>query len=142
RQQKCLIHLVRDINDELWDNPFDAQLERFAAAVRDLLVPILQDVQRYGLKARHLHKHEVRVDHFYRDEIEAGPTASEVTTRFKDRFRRYNGSMLRFPQEDSIPRNNNTGERALRHLAVQPKISGVIRDNHFSRPATMRIPGL
>ena len=84
RQQKCLIHLVRDINDELWDNPFDSQLEGFAAAVRDLLVPILQDVQRYGLKARHLHKHKVRVDRFYRDEIETGRCSSEVTMRFKD----------------------------------------------------------
>ena len=27
RQQKCLIHLVRDINDELWDNPFDTRLK-------------------------------------------------------------------------------------------------------------------
>ena len=62
RQQKCLIHLVRDINDELWNNPFDSQLEAFAAAVKGLLVPILQDVQRYGLKARHLHKHKASVD--------------------------------------------------------------------------------
>jgi hypothetical protein len=61
-------------------------LERFAAAVRDLLVPILQDVQRYGLKARNLHKHKVRVDRFYRDEIGTGAIMSEVTRRFKDRF--------------------------------------------------------
>jgi hypothetical protein len=133
RQQKCLIHLVRDINDELWDNPFDSQLERFAAAVRDLLVPILQDVQRYGLKARHLHKHKVRVDRFYRDHIEAGSTMSEATTRFKDRFRRYKDSMFLFLEEDSIPWNNNTGERALRHLAVQRKISGFFFKSFASR---------
>jgi hypothetical protein len=53
-QQKCLVHLIRDLNDDLWKNPFDDELERFVAAVRDLLVPILEDVQRFGLKARHL----------------------------------------------------------------------------------------
>src|SRR5215475_11324382 len=113
RQQKCLIHLVRDINDELWDNPFDSHLEHFAAAVRDLLVPILQDVQRYGLKARYLHKHKVRVDRFYRDVIETSPSESDVTARFMDRFQRYRESMFCFLEEDSIPWNNNTGERAL-----------------------------
>jgi len=124
RQQKCLIHLVRDINDELWDNPFDSQLEAFAAAVRNLLVPILQDVQRYGLKARHLHKHKALVDRFYRDEIETSRCPSDVTMRFKTRFERYREGMFLFLEEDSIPWNNNTGERALRHLAVQRKISG------------------
>jgi hypothetical protein len=133
RQQKCLIHLVRDINDELWDNPFDAHLERFAAAVRDLLVPILQDVQRYGLKARNLQKHKVRVDRFYRDELKVGPSESDVTRKFKDRFQRYRESMFLFLEEDSIPWNNNTGERAIRHLAVQRKISGHFFKSFASR---------
>jgi hypothetical protein len=130
RQQKCLIHLVRDINDELWDNPFDPQLESFAAAVRDLLVPILQDVRRYGLKARHLHKHKVLVDRFYRDKIETGQWSSEVTMRFRARFQRYRESMFLFL---SIPWNNNTGERALRHMAVQRKISGSFYKSFASR---------
>jgi hypothetical protein len=133
RQQKCLIHLVRDINDELWDNPFDSHLEHFAAAVRDLLVPILQDVQRFGLKARYLHKHKVRVDRFYRHVIETSPSESDVTVRFTDRFQRYRESMFCFLEEDSIPWNNNTGERALRHLAVQRKISGFFFKSFASR---------
>ncbi len=68
-QQKCLVHLIRDLNDDLWKNPFDDELEGFVAAVRDLLVPLLEDVQRFGLKARHLRKHRSRVDRFYRDMI-------------------------------------------------------------------------
>jgi hypothetical protein len=133
RQQKCLVHLVRDINDELWDNPFDLQLEGFAAAVRDLLVPILQDVRRYGLKARHLHKHKALVDRFYRDKIETGQCTSDVTMRFKTRFQRYRESLFLFLEEDSIPWNNNTGERALRHVAVQRKISGSFYKSFASR---------
>ena len=28
RQQKCLVHLIRDLNDDLWKNPFDDEFER------------------------------------------------------------------------------------------------------------------
>jgi len=40
RQQKCLGHLIRDINDDLWKNPFNQEYESFVAAVRDFLVPL------------------------------------------------------------------------------------------------------
>jgi predicted RecB family nuclease len=133
RQQKCLIHLVRDINDELWSNPFDSQLEAFATAVKGLLVPILQDVQRYGLKARHLRKHKAAVDGFYHKEVEPGRYTSDVVVRFTTRFQRYRDSMFLFLEDDSIPWNNNTGERALRHIAVQRKISGSFFKSFASR---------
>ena len=40
------------------------------------------------------------------------------------RFERYEDSMFTFLTSDGIPWNNNAAERALRHLAVQRKISG------------------
>ena len=40
-QQKCLIHLIRDINDDLFKNPFDEDLKELAAAFTALLVPEL-----------------------------------------------------------------------------------------------------
>src|SRR5580692_1287975 len=58
RQQKCLVHLIRDLNDDLWKNPFNSELEGFVSAVKDLLVPIMVDVDKYGLKRRHFHKHQ------------------------------------------------------------------------------------
>jgi len=123
KQQKCLAHLLRDINDALWDNPFDGELERFASRVKDLLLPILQDVEQFGLKRRHLSKHKERVDAFYRDVIDQGLYNSDVAQTFIARFHRYKDSMFHFIDEDLIPWNNNTGERALRHVAVQRKIS-------------------
>ena len=33
-QQKCLIHLIRDLNDEVLNNPFDEQLKQIAAGVK------------------------------------------------------------------------------------------------------------
>ena len=48
----------------------------------------------------------------------------EVTQKYQKRFIRYKESLFRFLEEDGIPWNNNTAERASRHLAVQRKISG------------------
>src|SRR4051794_36906470 len=87
-----------------------------------LFVPILQDVQRYALKARHLRKHKGSVDGFYRKEVENERYTSEIVARFTTRFQRYRESMFLFLDEDLIPWNNNTGEKALRHIAVQRKI--------------------
>jgi transposase/predicted flap endonuclease-1-like 5' DNA nuclease len=46
RQQKCLVHLIRDLNDDLWKKSFNVELEAFVASVRDLLLPIFADVLR------------------------------------------------------------------------------------------------
>jgi hypothetical protein len=39
---------------------------------------------------------------------------------------RYRESLFRFLEQDGIPWNNNTAKRAIRHLAVQRKISGAL----------------
>jgi hypothetical protein len=88
---------------------------------------ILSDIERYGLRQRHLQKHQKAVERFYRDMLDGTDWQSEVVHRFITRFRRYRDSLFIFLTEDSIPwNNNNTGERAIRHLAVQRKISGFL----------------
>lgn len=124
RQQKGLVHLIRDLNDDLWKSPFDDELEGFVVAVRDLLVPIFADIQRFGLKTRHLRKHRDRVDRFYRQVITDKIYARDTTTRYRKRFERYRQSLFSFLENDGVPWHNNTAERALRHLAVQRRISG------------------
>jgi predicted RecB family nuclease len=127
-QQKCLVHLIRDLNDDLWKNPFDDELEGFVAAVRDLLVPILEDVQRFGLKARHLRKHRIRVDRFYREIVTGQAPVRDTTARYLKRFERYRESLFSFIENDGVPWHNNSAERALRHLAIQRKISGAFSE--------------
>jgi predicted RecB family nuclease len=123
RQQKCLVHLIRDLNEDLWKNPFNREYELFVGAVRDLLVPIFRDIDEYGLRKRNLHKHCKAVDRFYRTTIARGQSECEIVEKYKKRFTRYRDSMLRFLDEDGLPWNNNTAERAIRHLAIQRKIS-------------------
>jgi predicted RecB family nuclease len=124
RQQKCLVHLIRDINDELWKAPFDRELEAFAVAVQGLLVPILVDVDRYGLKSWHLRKFLKHVERFYGKHITGREYTSEPVRIFQKRFDRYRDSLFTFLAQDDIPWENNMAERAIRQLAVQRKISG------------------
>ncbi len=124
RQQKCLVHLIRDLNDDLWKNPFLPEYEMFISRVRDLLVPIFNDVEQYGLTTRHLRKHIKSVDRFYRQTIEGVTWQSEIIQTYQKRFLRYRESLFLFLTDDGIPWNNNMAERAIRHLAVQRKISG------------------
>lgn len=124
RQQKCLVHLIRDLNEDLWRTPFDPELESFVLQVRDLLVPILEAAGKYGLKKRHFGKFLKAIDRFY-DEVITGKTyQSEPTRTYQKRFKRYRQSLFTFLESDGIPWNNNMAERAIRHLAVQRKISG------------------
>jgi hypothetical protein len=112
------------LNDDLWKNPFNQELERFIGGVRDVLVPIMADVEKYGLKRWHLHKHTHVVERFYKSVILGGDSKCEVVQKYQKRFVRYKESLFRFLDEDGIPWNNNMAERASRHLAVQRKISG------------------
>jgi predicted RecB family nuclease len=124
RQQKCVVHLIRDVNDDLWKNPFNGELEEFVGVLKDLLVPIFEDIEQYGLRARHLRKHTKSVDRFYQDRIDVQTSSCEIVCKYQERFRRYRESMFLFLREDGIPWNNNMAERAIRHLAIQRKISG------------------
>lgn len=124
RQQKCWVHLIRDLNEDLWRFPFDEELQEFVSKVKDLIVPIIQAIDRWGLKAGHLRRFQKEVDKFYKTVIEGREYGSDVTKTYQKRFVRYRESLFRMLDEDGIPWNNNTGERAIRHLAVQRKISG------------------
>jgi hypothetical protein len=132
RQQKCWVHLIRDINDDLWKEPFNDEFELFTLEVKNLIVPILQTIQKYGLKKRHLNKYKKHIDLFYKKNIDRQVYKFEVTTKYQKRFQRYRNSLFIFLEEDGIPWNNNMAERAIRQLAVQRKISGTFFDSLVS----------
>ncbi|MGE5443640.1 MAG: IS66 family transposase, partial [Ignavibacteriales bacterium] len=51
-QQKCLIHLMRDLNDDLLHQPFNTELKELVREFAILLKPIIETIDRFGLKAR------------------------------------------------------------------------------------------
>src|SRR5262245_5019032 len=88
----------------------------------------MEAIQTYGLTKRHLNRFQKQVDIFYKDVIKKR-YRSDLATKYKDRFIRYQDSLFTFLQYDGIPWHNNTAERAIRHLARQRDISGCFHES-------------
>ena len=137
KQQKCLVHLLREINDDLWKNPFDKEYENFIANIQKLILPVFDAINKYGLKKRHLAKFKKEVDKFYQNNIDDKIYHSELTIKYQKRFDRYRDGLFTFLDYDLIPWHNNTAERALRHITIQEKISGSFFESGLTSYLTM-----
>ena len=113
KQQKCWVHLIRDLNDDLWKAPYDTEYEIFVLEVRNLILPIFESIEKYGLKKRYIEKFMNRVDQFYKDFISDQPYNSDLVAKYQKRFERYRDSLFMFLKEDGIPWHNNTAENAI-----------------------------
>ena len=95
--QKCLIHLIRDLNDDLIREPFNDEMKELACGFASLLKPIIQTVDRFGLKARYLGKHKPRVERFFRW-LSKCECKSEVASKCKKRLEKWRDSTLYLPR--------------------------------------------
>jgi hypothetical protein len=123
RQQKCLIHLIRDLNDDLRRNPFDAEIEEIAQSFAMLLRRVIETIDRFGLKAHFLRKHRKAVEHFYRL-MAKQDYVSEVALKYRKRFERNHASLFTFLEYDGVPWNNNNAEHAIKALADLRNVIG------------------
>src|SRR4051794_29661656 len=84
-QQKCLIHLLRDINEDVLRHPFNDEMVELAHSFGQLLKPIIETIDRFGLKAYHLRKHKRAVARFF-DILARHNYQTEVATGYQKRF--------------------------------------------------------
>jgi len=56
---------MRDLNDEILSNPFDQEMKLICACFTGLLKPIVETIDRHGLKKHFLRKHLAEVDRFF-----------------------------------------------------------------------------
>ena len=115
-QQKCLLHLMRDLNEALLAVPFDEQLKQIALGFGVLLKGVAETIDRWGLKRRFLKKHLAGVDRFYR-QLAKADYQSEAALKFKDRFEKNRPKLFTFLSFDGIPWNNNNAEHAIKAFA-------------------------
>jgi predicted RecB family nuclease len=113
QQQKCLIHLMRDINETLLKSPFNAELSYVASRFGALLRSIVGTIDRWGLKSHHMRKHKRDVDKFFAD-IEDYTCSSEAALGLKKRLLKNRGRLFTFLDFDGVPWNNNNAEHAVR----------------------------
>jgi predicted RecB family nuclease len=115
-QQKCLLHLIRDLNDAVLDNPYDEEVKGIVTAFAELLHGIVKTIDRWGLKSRFLGKHLVDVARFYK-RISKTKLSSAAASKWKDRLEKDRAKLFTFLSHDGVPWNNNNAEHAIKAFA-------------------------
>ena len=112
-QQKCLIHLMRELNDNVLKYPYDEELKIIVREFAVLLKSIVDTIDRRGLKKRFLGKHRVDVERFYRT-IAKLECNSEEATKCRHRFVKNRSKLFTFLSYDGVPWHNNNAEHAIK----------------------------
>ena len=121
-QQKCLIHLIRDLNHDLLGNPFDEEFKSLVGEFGHLLRLIIATIDRYGLKQRHLKKHMTDVDRFF-NRLGERQYRSDVAESYRERLTKHQAKLFTFLRHDGVPWNNNNAEHAIKYYAKYRVIS-------------------
>jgi len=115
-QQKCLVHLIRDLNDGLLADPFDEGLRVLGTKFGQLLRNIIATIDRFGLRTKYLKKHKQEVKAFF-EEMAGQVFESTVARTLYKRMAKYSHELFTFLDYDGIPWNNNNAEHAIKYLA-------------------------
>ena len=124
-QQKCLIHLIRDINDDIFKNPCDEELKLIARGFTDVIAPIVETVDRFGLKKRHLNKHVSSAKRFC-GSMDKTVFLSEVAQGYQRRIAKYGDRMFTFLRHNGVSWNNNNAEHAIKRYAILRRGIGMV----------------
>ena len=123
-QQKCLIHLIRDINEDILKNPFDEEMKEIGKDFTMILSPIVQTIDKYGLKRYNFSKHKNQVAAFFK-KVQNKEYTSDLAKNFKRRFTKYSDKLFTFLDYDGVPWNNNNAEHAIkRFVQLREAIGG------------------
>ena len=116
-QQKCLIHLIRDLNDDLMHEPFDEEMKELVGEFAVLLKAIIVTVDRFGLRARFLRPHKASTNRFF-ELLALREYRSETARKCKIRLEKNRHSLFTFLDFDGVPWNNNNAEHAIKAFAL------------------------
>ncbi len=136
-QQKCLIHLIRDMNDDLFKNQFDEDYRQMVHNFECLIKSIITTIDKYGLKKLHLQKHNRDVARFY-DSLFSYEYKSSIAIKYQWRFRKYQDRLFTFLDHNDIPWNNNNAEHAIKGFAAYRNITdGQFTENGIKQYLTL-----
>jgi hypothetical protein len=133
-QQKCLIHLMRDINDDLRKDPYNQEMRSIAEPFGRLLKEIVLTIDRYGLRRRHLHKYAKPAEKLC-SAIAERQFTSAAATKYQSRFDKYRDKMFTFLKYDDVPWNNNNAEHAVHYFAKLRRFT----DGTFTRESLQQL---
>jgi hypothetical protein len=116
-KQRCLIHLMRDMNQDLLNNPFDEELQSVTGPFGVLLREVVTTIDEYGLKQRHLKKHERAVAHFF-ESVATKSFRSDAAEALRERLLKNRDELFTFLHYDGVPWNNTNAENAIKRFAA------------------------
>jgi Transposase IS66 family/RNase_H superfamily len=122
-QQKCLIHLIRDLNDALLKEPFNTELRTLITHFSTLMKEIIETVDRFGLKSYYLRKHKGSVAKFFK-EAAGRDWKTDIVRTWRRRFEKNRKTLFTFLDHDGIPWNNNNAEHAVKKFALLRDVIG------------------
>jgi hypothetical protein len=114
--QRCLIHLMRDMNRAILDNPFDQELQAITVPFGALLRSIVVTVDAHGLKHRYLKRHARDVVAFF-DALVERDYESDASKALQERLLRNRERLFTFLQHDGVSWNNNLAENAIKRIS-------------------------
>jgi len=115
-QQKCLVHLIRDVNNDLLKHPFDDELAAMAQDFSVLMQDIVSTLDRFGLRSRYLRKHKKQTNQWLRN-LQGQTCVSDIAEKYRKRIVKYKDKLFVFLDQDGIPWNNNNAEHAVKPFA-------------------------
>jgi predicted RecB family nuclease len=115
-QQKCLIHLIRDINQDIVSNPYDLDLRGITERFGKLLRSIVTTVDKHGLKRRYLQRHAGPISAFF-ESLSGQTFGSEPARALQARLLKNRDRLFTFIEHDGVSWNNNNAENAIRQFS-------------------------
>jgi len=122
-QQKCVVHFVRDLNDDLKRHPLDAELADLSKGFTAVFMPIIATIDRYGLTRYHLNKHQADA-HRYLAGVAGRAYQSKVADGYQRRLGKYGQRLFTFLLHDGVAWNNNAAENAIKLFAGRRRVIG------------------
>ena len=87
QQQKCLVHLIRDMNEDLFKNQFNREYVELVQEFGKLLRMIVEATKKYGLKKLHLNKYKIDVEIFL-NKVLNKEYETELSIGYQKRFKK------------------------------------------------------
>jgi predicted RecB family nuclease len=127
-KQKCLIHLMRDMNQDLLNNPFDEELQSVTGPFGALLRDIVTTIDQHRLKQRHLKRHDRDVAQFF-ESLTTKSFRSDAAEALRERLLKNRDELFTFLHHDGVPWNNTNAENAIKQFARhRENAAGVMKE--------------
>jgi DNA polymerase II large subunit len=135
KQQKCLVHLIRDLNEDFMKHQLDDEFKQIISEFGNLLRNIIKTIDEHGLKQFYLNKHKKEVEIFFTNII-SKDFESDLAIAYQKRFNKYREKLFLFLNYDSIPWNNNNAEYSIKPFAkwrrkVSKSLNKINIENHL-----------